>query len=166
MRKLLCSPWQTLSIPFALVADFETELTQADKSGTQIWLPMVQFAFFFSSVSPACSIPFWPYLYSTSLPPCYLFFLTSKTPLFTLKAETTGVLHLSPPLKKQELFCHCERSRGVLCLFVWVSVLIFFHRLSSFKLDPPKLGPNDAFLKFRLDFSRSHRQTEVSSGGE
>ena len=69
------------------VADFEMELTQADKSGTQfIWLPMVQLAFFLFFMSLDCSIPFLPHLYSTSLPPCHLFLLTLSTPLLTLKA--------------------------------------------------------------------------------
>jgi len=69
------------------VADFELELTQADKSCTQfIWLPMVHLAFFLSFMSLDCSIPFLPHLSSISQPPCYLFFLTLRTTLLTLNA--------------------------------------------------------------------------------
>jgi len=81
------------------VADFEMELTKADKSGTQfIWLHMVQLASFLSFMSLDCSIPFLPHLYSTSQSPCYPFSLTMITPLLTLKA-----MYAYPPVPKISL---------------------------------------------------------------
>jgi len=69
------------------VADFEMELTKADKSGTQfIWLPMVRPASSLSFMPPDRPIPLLPHLYFTSQIPCNLYSLTMRTPLIALKA--------------------------------------------------------------------------------
>jgi len=81
------------------VTDFETELTKADKCGTQfIWLPMVRLASSLSYMPLDWSIPFWAPLYLTSQTPCNPYFLTMPTPSSTPTATYTHPHALTFPL--------------------------------------------------------------------
>ena len=78
------------------VADFETELTKADKSGTQfIWLLL---ASSLSYMPLDWSIPFWAPLYLTSQTPCNLYSLTMLTPFSTPTATYAHPHVLTFPL--------------------------------------------------------------------